>query len=59
MVASRDDRSGAHRQTEPRYLTVDELESLLAEMGDAMRPPAAACTYAGLRIIDRHCGPGS
>jgi integrase len=48
----RDDRPGAHRQSEPRYLTADELEALLAKMGDTMRPAAAACTYAGLRISE-------
>jgi integrase len=48
----RDDRPGAHRQTEPRYLTAGELETLLAAMGDAMRPAAAACTYAALRVSD-------
>jgi site-specific recombinase XerD len=34
----RDDRPGAKRQSEPRYLTADELESLLAKLSDTMRP---------------------
>jgi integrase len=46
----RDDRPGAGRLTEPRYLSRDELERLLGEMGDTFRPVAAACAYAGLRV---------
>jgi integrase len=48
----RDDRPGAHRTTEPRYLTTAELGTLLAKLSDTMRPPAAACTYAGLRVSE-------
>jgi integrase len=48
----RDDRPGAHRQTEPRYLTGEELKTLLAEMSDTMRPVGAACTYAALRVSE-------
>jgi integrase len=48
----RDDRPGAKRQSEPRYLSADELEALLANMSDTMRPIAAACTYAALRISE-------
>jgi integrase len=48
----RDDRPGAQRQSEPRYLTAAELRALLAEMSDTMRPVAATCTYAALRISE-------
>jgi integrase len=48
----RDDRPGTERQSEPRYLTAEELKELLAEMGDTMRPAAAACTYAALRVSE-------
>ena len=48
----RDDRPGAARMTEPRYLSRDELERLLAGMGDTFRPVAAACAYAGLRLSE-------
>jgi integrase len=48
----RDDRPGGQRESEPRYLTTDELEALLAGLSDTMRPVAAACTYAGLRISE-------
>jgi integrase len=48
----RDDRPGAQRQSEPRYLASDQLATLLAELGDTMRPPVATCTYAALRISE-------
>jgi integrase len=48
----RDDRPGAARLTEPRYLSTDELELLLARMGDTFRPIAATCAYAGLRLSE-------
>jgi integrase len=48
----RDDRPGAKRQSEPRYLSLDELERLLARMSDTFRPVAAACVYAGLRVSE-------
>lgn len=48
----RDDRPGAARLTEPRYLTIDELERLLSNMGDTFRPVAAVCAYAGLRLSE-------
>jgi integrase len=49
---ARDDRPGAQRKTEPRYLGTDELERLLAHMGDTFRPVAATCAYAGLRLSE-------
>jgi integrase len=38
--------------TEPRYLSRDELQRLLDEMGDTFRPLAATCAYAGLRVSE-------
>ena len=48
----RDDRPGAARLSEPRYLTLDEVRRLLAAMGDTFRPVAATCAYAGLRASE-------
>jgi len=49
---AREDRPGAQRKSEPRYLSPDELDLLLAKMGDTFRPVAAACAYAGLRLSE-------
>ena len=48
----RDDRPGSKRQTEPRYLDAGQVELLLAQMSDELRPVAAVCAYAGLRISE-------
>lgn len=48
----RDDRPGAARTTEPRYLTTDEIARLLDAMRDTFRPVAAACAFAGLRLSE-------
>jgi integrase len=48
----RDDRPGVQRQSEPRYLSPDELDRLLSRMGDTFRPVAATCAYAGLRLSE-------
>lgn len=48
----RDDRPGAQRKSEPRYLSPDELELLLLRMGDTFRPVAEACAFAGLRLSE-------
>ena len=48
----RDDRPGGGRKTEPRYLAADELDRLLAAMGDTFRPVGAVCAYAGLRLSE-------
>jgi integrase len=48
----RDDRPGAARKSEPRYLDPGELEALLSRMGDTFRPVAATCAYAGLRLSE-------
>jgi integrase len=48
----RDDRPGAGRVTEPRYLSAVEVTRLLGKMGDTFRPAAAVCAYAGLRLSE-------
>lgn len=48
----RDDRPGAGRVTEPRYLSPDELELLFSKLGDTFRPVALTCALAGLRISE-------
>jgi integrase len=48
----REDRPGVRRQTEPRYLTTAELTALLAALSDTMRPIAATCAYAALRVSE-------
>jgi integrase len=48
----RDDRPSAKRQSEPRYLTTDEVASLLGRMTDTFRPIAACCAFAGLRVSE-------
>jgi integrase len=48
----RDDRPGVARQSEPRYLSGDEIVLVLSKMGDTFRPVAATCAYAGLRISE-------
>jgi integrase len=48
----RDDRPSAKRQSEPRYLTSDEVTSLLGRMTDTFRPIAACCALAGLRLSE-------
>jgi integrase len=48
----REDRPGVQRKSEPRYLSADELERLLARMGNTFRPIAATCAYAGLRLLE-------
>jgi integrase len=48
----RDDRPGAQRKTEPRYLSPEELGALLANAGGTFRPVAATCAFAGLRLSE-------
>src|SRR4051794_40695684 len=43
-------RPGDKRVTEPRYLTREEVDQLLAHAPDNYRPVWACCVYAGLRI---------
>ncbi|HEV8460353.1 MAG TPA: tyrosine-type recombinase/integrase, partial [Gaiellaceae bacterium] len=40
------------RQTEPRYLSVSEVEKLLGKLSDESRPVAAVCFYAATRISE-------
>jgi integrase len=48
----RGDRPSAKRKTEPRYLSVPEVEQLLAKMTKESRPVAAVLFYAGLRVSE-------
>lgn len=48
----RGDRPSGKRQSEPRYLTVAQVESIFAEMTDVFRPVAATCFWAALRISE-------
>ena len=48
----RGDLPSAKRTSEPRYLSVQEVERLLAHLSDESRPVAAACFYGGLRISE-------
>lgn len=48
----RDDRPGAGRVTEPRYLDPPELELLFSKLTDTFRPVAYTCALAGLRISE-------
>src|SRR5205085_7690902 len=38
------------RQTEPRYLALDEVERLLGALSDQARPVGATCFYAAARV---------
>jgi integrase len=48
----RDDRPGSGRVSEPRYLTADDVERLLAALTPTFAPVASVCTFAGLRISE-------
>ena len=48
----RGDRPSGKRRSEPRYLTVAQVESIFAEMTDVFRPVAATCFWAALRISE-------
>jgi integrase len=48
----REDKPGAKRQTEPRYLDDSELDQLLDALTDVFRPVVATCLYSGLRISE-------
>jgi integrase len=48
----REDRPGVARQSEPRYLSADEIALVLSKMTDVFRPIATMCAYAGLRISE-------
>jgi integrase len=40
------------RQSEPRYLTIEQTEALLGKMSDQSRPVAATLFYAALRVSE-------
>jgi integrase len=48
----RGDLPPAKRKSEPRYLTVAEVEALLAKLSPEFKPVAAALFYAALRISE-------
>ena len=48
----RGDLPSARRMTEPRYLSLDEVRSLLEHMTPQFRPIAATCYWAGLRVSE-------
>lgn len=48
----RDDRPGTKRQTEPRYLSVEEIDRLLGAMRPGFRAVALLCAWTGLRISE-------
>jgi integrase len=48
----RDDRPGATRVSEPRYLAPAELDRLFAKMTETFRPVAFVCSFAGLRVSE-------
>jgi integrase len=48
----RGDLPSAKRKTEPRYLSVEQVEAIFAEMTDVFRPVAATCFWAALRISE-------
>jgi integrase len=49
---TRGDLPSAKRQTEPRYLTKDQVEALIARLSVEFAPIAACCFYGGLRISE-------
>jgi integrase len=51
-LLERGDRPSGKRRSEPRYLDRPELDRLLAELGDDMRPVAAVMAFAGLRVSE-------
>ena len=48
----RGDRPSGKRESEPRDLSVTEVEMLLAKLGDEYRPVAAALFYGALRVSE-------
>jgi integrase len=51
-LLERGDRPSTKRMKEPRYLDRQEIDRLLAKLGDEFRPVAAVCAFAGLRISE-------
>ena len=48
----RDDRPGTKRLSEPRYLSLEEIDQLLERLSDTFRPVVFVCVFAGLRISE-------
>jgi integrase len=48
----RNELPSGKRQTEPRYLTLAEVEKLLAKLSDETRPVASVCFYAAARVSE-------
>jgi integrase len=48
----RDERPDGRRASEPRYLSLAEVERLAQELSDTYRPIALVCALAGLRISE-------
>jgi integrase len=48
----RGERPSGKRKSEPRYLTVAEVDRLLGKLSDESRPIAAAMFFAGLRVSE-------
>jgi integrase len=48
----RGDRPSSKRESEPRYLSVAEVDVLLSRMADETRPVAAALFHAALRVSE-------
>lgn len=48
----RGDRPSSKRQSEPRYLSTESVEKILGALSDEMRPVAATCYFAALRISE-------
>jgi integrase len=48
----RGDLPSAKRQSEPRYLTIEQVEALLSKMTDESRPVAAMLFYGALRVSE-------
>jgi integrase len=51
-LLERGDRPSTRRKKEPRYLDRDEIDRLLAKLGEEFRPIAAVCAFAGLRVSE-------
>ena len=49
-LLERGDRPSAKRRSEPRYLDREQIDRLLAHLGDEFRPVAATLAFAGLRV---------
>jgi integrase len=48
----RNELPSGKRQTEPRYLTLAEVEKLLGKLSDETKPVASVCFYAAARVSE-------